>query len=188
MPRSALSVWWLRLGIEPRYIPPSSPQDNGRHERMHRTLKAETAKRPASTMAEQQARFDAFRQHYNEERPHEALDQTPPAQHWQRSPRPLPDRLNDPRYDADHQVRRVRPTGESKWRGELVFVSTSLSGQLVGLVEHERGGTLVRFCNRDIGVIDLARRFLRFAPPRARLRVTSETADDTDSDARPQCE
>ena len=76
---------------------------------MHRTLKAETAKRPASTMAEQQARFDAFRQHYNEERPHEALDQTPPAQHWQRSPRPLPDRLDDPRYDADHQVRRMTP-------------------------------------------------------------------------------
>ena len=185
---SALSVWWLKLGIEPRYIPPSSPQDNGRHERMHRTLKAQTAKRPASTLAEQQARFDAFRQHYNEERPHEALDQTPPAQHWQKSMRQLPGHLEDPWYDADHEVRRVRPTGEIKWRGELVFIGASLSGQLVGLAEHESGGTLVRFCHRDVGVIDRARRCLRFAPPRARLRRTSEAADDTAGDARPQCE
>ena len=93
---SSLSVWWLKLGIEPRYIPPSSPQDNGRHERMHRTLKAETMRPAAATMAEQQARFDAFRKHYNQERPHEALDQTPPARHWQCSPRPLPRRLVDP--------------------------------------------------------------------------------------------
>ena len=75
---SALSVWWLKLGIEPRYIPPSSPQDNGRHERMHRTLKAETSKPPAACLTEQQQRFDRFRRHYNEERPHEALGQTPP--------------------------------------------------------------------------------------------------------------
>ena len=175
---SSLSVWWLRLGIEPRYIPPSSPQDNGRHERMHRTLKAETAKRPASTLAEQQARFDAFRQHYNEERPHEALDQTPPARHWHPSPRPLPARLEDPWYDADHEVRRVRPTGEIKWRGKHVFIGAGLAGQLVGLAAHESGATLVRFCQRDIGVIDHIRRFLRFAPPRARLRVAPETADD----------
>ncbi len=59
----------------------------------------------------------------------------------------------------------MRPTGEIKWRGELVFIGTSLSGQLVGLAEHESGGTLVRFCHRDVGVIDRARRFLRFAPP-----------------------
>ncbi len=74
---SALSVWWLKLGIEPRYIPPSSPQDNGRHERMHRTLKAETSEAAAATPAEQQRRFDRFRRHYNVQRPHEALEQTP---------------------------------------------------------------------------------------------------------------
>ena len=65
---SLLSVWWLKLGIEPRYIPPASPQDNGRHERMHRTMKAQTSQPPASTAHEQQIRFDAFRRHYNEER------------------------------------------------------------------------------------------------------------------------
>jgi transposase InsO family protein len=80
---SALSVWWLRLGIEPRYIPPSSPQDNGRHERMHRTLRAETSKPPARSAAEQQQRFERFRRHYNEDRPHEAIGQRTPAQLWQ---------------------------------------------------------------------------------------------------------
>ena len=77
-----LSAWWLRLGIEPHFIRPASPQENGRHERMHRTLKAQTTRPPANDAEEQQARFDAFRRHYNEERPHEALGQTPPAEHY----------------------------------------------------------------------------------------------------------
>ncbi|WP_407117498.1 integrase core domain-containing protein [Bradyrhizobium sp. LMG 9283] len=93
---SVLSVWWLKLGIEPRYIPPASPQDNGRHERMHRTLKAETSKPPAETAAEQQRRFDTFRRHFNEQRPHEALDQKQPVKLWQPSSRALPGRLDDP--------------------------------------------------------------------------------------------
>jgi transposase InsO family protein len=171
---SSLSVWWLKLGIEPRYIPPASPQDNGRHERMHRTLKAETTRPAAATIAEQQARFDAFRRHYNEERPHEALGQMTPARHWQPSPRPLPRRLEDPWYDADHEVRRVRPHGDIKWRGEHVFIGEALADELVGIAELERGGHIVRFCDRDLGVIDPAFRFLRFAPPRARLRVATE--------------
>lgn len=173
---SALSVWWLKLGIEPRYIPPSSPQDNGRHERMHRTLKAQTSKPAAATAAEQQRRFDCFRRHYNKERPHEALDQAPPATRWQPPARSLPARLEDPWYDADHQVRRVRPGGAIKWQGEDVFIGEALAGELVGLAEHESGGHIARFCQRDLGVIDRDRRFLRFAPPRARLRVASETA------------
>jgi transposase InsO family protein len=172
---SRLSVWWLKLGIEPRYIPPSSPQDNGRHERMHRTLKEETSQPPAATRAEQQARFDRFRRSYNEERPHEALGQTPPVQHWRPSRRPLPARLEDPWYDADHEVRRVRPPGTIKWRGEQVFIGEALAGELVGLAELENGGHIVRFCDRDLGVIDRQLRFLRFAPPRARLRVAEET-------------
>ena len=172
---SSLSVWWLKLGIEPRYIAPASPQDNGRHERMHRTLKADTTQPAATTLAEQQARFDAFRRYYNEERPHEALGQTPPARHWQPSPRALPRRLEDPWYDADHEVRRVRPQGDIKWRGEHVFIGEALADELVGLAELERGGHIVRFCNRNLGVIDHTFRFLRFAPPRARLRVAAET-------------
>ena len=172
---SRLSVWWLKLGIEPRYIPPSSPQHNGRHERMHKTMKAETAKPPSATLAEQQARFDDFRQRYNEERPHEALGQTPPARHWQPSTRPFPTRIDEPWYDADHEVRRVRPAGEIKWRGAHVFIGEALEGELVGVTELETGDHLIRFCDRDLGVIDRAFRFLRFAPPRARLRVATET-------------
>jgi transposase InsO family protein len=176
---SALSVWWLKLGIEPRYIPPASPQDNGRHERMHRTLKAETSKPPAETAAEQQRRFDAFRRHFNEQRPHEALDQKPPVKRWQPPSRALPGRLDDPWYDADHEVRRVRPSGEIRWRGDYVFVGEALAGECVGLREHDTGGHIVRFCSRDLGMIDRERRFLRFAPPRARLRVAQETAQTT---------
>jgi putative transposase len=173
---STLSVWWLKLGIEPRYIPPASPQDNGRHERMHRTLKAETSKPPAETAAEQQRRFDAFRRHFNEQRPHEALDQRPPIKFWHAPSRTLPGRLDDPWYDAGHEVRRVRPTGEIKWRGGHIFIGEAFAGEYVGLDEHDSGGHIVRFCSRELGLIDRQRRFLRFAPPRARLRVAQETA------------
>lgn len=172
---SRLSVWWLKLGIEPHYIPPGSPQDNGGHERMHRTLKEQTALPPAATKRRQQSRFDRFRLHYNEERPHEALDQTPPAKHWRPSARRLPRRLDDPWYDANHEVRRVRPPGTIKWRGEQVFIGEALAGEIVGLAELDNGGYIVRFCTRNLGVIGRDLRFLRFAPPRARLRVAQET-------------
>jgi len=142
---------------------------------MHRTLKEQTSKPAAATAAEQQRRFDRFRRHYNEERPHEALEQTPPATHWQPSARILPTRLEDPWYDADHQVRRVHGNGAIKWCGEEVFIGEALAGELIGLAEHESGGHIARFCHRDLGVIDRERRFLRFAPPRARLRVAPET-------------
>jgi transposase InsO family protein len=174
---SRLSVWFLKLGIEPRYIPPSSPQDNGRHERMHRTLKAETARPPAQCWQQQQVRFNQFRRHYNEERPHEALGQTPPAAHWQPPCRSLPARLDEPWYDPDHEVRRVRHDGSIKWRGEHVFIGEALSGEAVGIAELDNGNRIVRFMGRDLGVIDRLRRFHRFAPPRARLRFTVKPAE-----------
>lgn len=112
---SRLSVWFLKLGIEPRFIPPASPQDNGRHERLHRTLKEDTACPPAETWEQQQVRFNIFRRVYNEERPHETLAQTMPASHWQAPRRRMPARLEEPWYGADHEVRRVRPDGTIKW-------------------------------------------------------------------------
>lgn len=169
-----LSAWWLRLGVQPHYIAPASPQENGRHERMHRTLKRETARSPAASLAEQQARFDAFRAHFNQVRPHEALDQTPPADHWSPSPRPLPERLEDPWYDAFHQVRRVRTNGEIKWRGQYAFVAEALVGEIVGIAELDHGLHLVRFCNVDLGVIDRRGVFRRFAPLRHQLREPPE--------------
>ena len=172
---SRLSVWLLRLGVGVRFIPPGSPQDNGRHERMHRELKSATARSPARSAAEQQIRFDAFRNHYNEERPHEALGQTPPARHWRTSGRRLPSEIAEPWYDAEHEIRRVRGSGEIKWRGEEIFIGEALAGETVGLRVHENGAYLVTFCGHQLGAIGRDGRFLRFAPPRARLRYAKET-------------
>ncbi len=170
-----LSAWWLKLGIRPHFIHPASPQENGRHERMHRTLKAQTSRPPAANRAEQQARFDAFRWHYNEERPHEALGQTPPAEGYKASPRLMPARIEDPWYDANHQVRRIRSSGEIMWRGDLVFISQALTSELVGIAELETGDHVVRFSDLDIGLIDRHGRFRRFAPPRDGLREPAVT-------------
>src|SRR5204862_3787869 len=104
---------------------------------MHRTLKAQTSMPAARTAGEQQARFDAFRRHYNEERPHEALGQRPPAEVYTPSQRIMPARLQDPWYDADHQTRRVRSRGEIKWKGEFVFISEALVDELIGIAELE---------------------------------------------------
>ena len=169
-----LSAWWIKLGIAPHFIRPASPQENGRHERMHRTLKAQTSVPPAADAGEQQARFDAFREHYNTERPHEALGQRPPADAYTPSPRAMPDREQDPWYDADHQTRRVRSHGEIKLNGELIFVSEALVDQLVGIAELETGDHVVRFCNLDVGLIDRRGLFTRFAPPRDGLREPGE--------------
>lgn len=167
---SRLSVWLLKLSIEPRFIPPSSPQDNGRHERMHRTLKAETSKPAAGTWQQQQVRFNQFRMRYNDERPHEALGQETPAMHWQAPTHQMPRVITPPWYDADHQVRQVRTDGTIKWRGHFIFIGEALAREPVGLSEIDDDVHVVRFCGRDLGVIDRAHRFHRFAPPRARLR------------------
>lgn len=169
-----LSVWWLKLGIEPHFIKPASPQENGRHERMHRTLKAQTSRPPAADAREQQVRFDAFRHHYNEERPHEALGQRSPAELYTRSERVMPGKIEDPWYDADHQVRRVRNAGEIKWKGETIFIGEALAGECIGLAELENGSHIVRFCRHDLGILDRGCVFRRFAPPRTGLRETAE--------------
>ena len=171
-----LSAWWLKLGVEPHFIRPASPQENGRHERMHRTLKQQTSQPPAADAMEQQGRFDAFRRHYNEERPHEALGQRPPADLYAPSPRAMPERVEDPWYDADHEARRVRSRGEIKWQGEYAFVSEALVGELVGLAELDNGDHVVRFCGYDLVVIDRRGAFRRFAPPRTGLREPPERA------------
>lgn len=171
---SRLSVWWLKLGIEPRATRPASPQDNARHERMHRTLKADTADPPAASLAEQQARFDAFCAYFNRERPHEGVGQATPADLWTPSTRPMPKAPIEPWYDAFHQVRRVRTNGEIKWRGDFLFISEVLTGEVIGLREREDGAHLVRFFHVPLGVIDTQGRFRRFAPLRHRLRYAPE--------------
>ncbi len=132
---SRLSVWWVKLGITPERIAPGKPQQNGRHERMHKTLKAETANPPATTLAAQQRRFDRFRAEFNHQRPHEALGQTVPAAHYTPSARCYPARLEDPAYPAEFELRRVRSNGELKWQGEMVFIGQALTSEVVGLSE-----------------------------------------------------
>jgi putative transposase len=148
-----LSAWWVKLGIEPHFIRPASPQENGRHERMHRTLQEQTARPPAANSSAQQVSFDAFRRHYNEERPHEALGQRPPGELYVPSSQQMPDEI-EPRYDEDHQVRRINRNGEIKWHGERVFISAALVDELIGIAELETGAHVVRFCDLDIGLID----------------------------------
>ncbi len=158
---SRLSVHWVKLGIRLERIDPGAPQQNGRHERMHETLKAETSRPPAATAAEQQARFDRYRQDFNDNRPHEALGQVPPTSCYRASPRRYPERVEEPWYDADHAVRRVRSNGEIKWGGDAVFISEALVGEPVGIAETEAGDWLVKFADVDLGVIDRTKRRLR---------------------------
>lgn len=136
---SRLSVWWIRLGIRPVLIQPGHPEQNGRHERMHRTLKAETTRPPAQDAAGQQERFEKFRRIYNEQRPHEALGQIAPAERYKPSPRLYPARLEPCEYPGHFEVRSVGDKGEIWWRGEPLFVSHSLQGERIGLEEVEEG-------------------------------------------------
>ena len=132
---SRLSVDWIRLGIYPELIAPGAPQQNGAHERMHRTLKAETTRPAAATFAAQQRRFDRWRQTFNVERPHEALGLTPPAAHYTPSPRPYPRRLPALEYPPHVELRRVDGSGMIRWHSERLFLSHVLIGEYVGLEE-----------------------------------------------------
>jgi transposase InsO family protein len=159
---SSLAVWWLKLGIQVDRIDPGHPEQNGRHERFHLTLQQETATPPAATARQQQGRFDRLRHEFNTERPHEALAQRPPARLYAASPRPYPARLEEATYDATHEVRRVKDTGQIKWKGEMVFLGEAVRHELVGVAETDRGDWLVRFLHVELGRID--RQTRRFTP------------------------
>jgi putative transposase len=173
---TALGVWWIKLGVAYERIDPGHPQQNGRHERMHLTL-LEALRPPSKTLAEQASRLGIFVKDYNEERPHEALGQKPPAQVYAPSPRPLPDRLPEPGYPAEAAVRKVRSNGEIKWRGELVFVSTALVDEAVAIEETTTGEMAVRFFTTRLGVIDAkSGKLRRGAPPPKEARTAPAAA------------
>jgi transposase InsO family protein len=132
---TALSVWWVKLGVVPERIDPGRPSQNGRHERLHRTLKADACQEPARTLRGQQQAFDQFRQVYNGQRPHEALDQRPPATVYVPSPRPFPDRLPELSYPTADGVRWVRSNGAIRWQSGEVYISQALAGEPVGLTQ-----------------------------------------------------
>jgi putative transposase len=152
---SRLSVQWLKLGITLQRSRPACPQDNGAHERMHRTLKSETARPAAANLRAQQRRFDRFRHEFNNERPHEALNDDTPAQHYRPSTRAYPSRIQLPEYPGHFQVRSVRTDGSIKWLGKLLFVSTALRGEQVGLEEIEEGLWSLSFMTHLLGRIDV---------------------------------
>jgi len=142
---SRLSAWWVRLGILPEFIEPGHPEQNGRHERMHRTLKAETTRPPAGSLAAQQRRFNVFREEFNHERPHEALDDETPAACYTPSPRAMPDRLPPLEYPDRFETRYVSANGGIRWNSRWVNVSTVCAGEYVGLEEIADGIWTVYF-------------------------------------------
>lgn len=137
---SSLSIWWIRLGIVPERIEPGQPQQNGRHERMHRTLKSALGTDPAANLEEeQQQRLDAFRQHYNDDRPHEGLGQKRPREVYRSSPRPYPELLPELEYPKYYHPNRVCRNGLIYWRGLRIYISYMLASEWVGLEEKDQG-------------------------------------------------
>jgi hypothetical protein len=134
-----LSLGWIRLGIRIERIVPGHPEQNGAHERMHRTLKAETARPPDQTMDRQQKRFDEFRNVYNNERPHEALGQKRPATIYRPSSRPYPESLPPIEYAGHLETRKVGQNGMMRWKNSVIFTSKTLRGEWVGLEEIDDG-------------------------------------------------
>ena len=151
---SRLSVWWIRLGIVPERIAPGQPQQNGRHERMHRTLKRAAVQPPAADMAAQQVVFDRFRAQYNEQRPHEGLNQCSPQSHYRSSPRPYPETLPELNYPGYFQRSKVAANGLIYWTGRRVYIGYLLAGEWVGLEEVGDGLWEVYFGPVRIGRFD----------------------------------
>lgn len=131
---SRLAVWWIKLGIVPQRIRAGHPEQNGRHERMHRTLEQHTAAPAAAESRSQQRAFDGFRREYNEVRPHEGLEMRTPASVYRSSTREFPERVPEPEYGAGMKERRVFPHGQFFWKGRDVFLSKVLASERVGLL------------------------------------------------------
>ena len=151
---SQLSAWWLQLGIRVEFIDPGHPEQNGAHERMHRTLKAETTRPPAATSRAQQARFDRWRREFNHERPHEALEMQRPAQRYQRSAQRYTDHPAPPPYPRHYELRRVKRQGVIKWRNRLRYIGEALQGLVLGLIEIGDAQYAVYFGELLLGYLD----------------------------------
>ena len=166
---SSLSAWWVRLGVLPELIEPGKPQQNGRHERMHRTLKADTTRPPAASCRAQQRKFNRFREEFNEERPHEGLDMHTPASCYEPSRREMPAKLPPLEYPDRFEVRYVSANGGIRWKKHAwVNVSTVCIGEYVGLEEIDDGVWDVYFGPLRLG--RLHDRLMRIEDAYGRLR------------------
>lgn len=158
-----LSKWWIKLGVQHVRTEPGRPQQNGRHERMHRTLKQNATTPPERTFAAQQRRFNSFLDEFNHVRPHQALGQERPASRVRSYRRSYPARLPMIEYPASFEVRRVRSNGEMKWKGELLFVGSVLRDEPVAMVPIDGERWKLYFGPVHLATWD--ERTRKFAPP-----------------------
>ncbi len=165
---SSLSAWWIRLGVLPELIEPGKPQQNGRHERMHKTLKSEATKPPAGHLPAQQRKFNRFREEFNHERPHEALDQETPASVYTASPREMPNKLPPLEYPDRFEVRYVSTNGGIRWNSRWINVSIVCAGEYVDLEEIDDGIWNVYFGPLKLG--RLHERHMRIEDEYGRLK------------------
>lgn len=150
-----LSIWLVRLGIYPERIKAGCPQQNGRHERMHRTLKAEVAKPPKGNLSAQQRALNRFKLQYNEERPHQSLGLGKcPADVYRKSPRPFPNQLPPLEYPSEHEVRKVKCGGYIKLNGQAIYITRRLLGEYVSLEYIDNRCWLLRFGEMRLGIVD----------------------------------
>ena len=163
---SRLAVKVIKTGIVPERIAPGQPQQNGRLERLHLTLLQDTANPPARSLREQLERLRNFQRIYNEERPHEALGNDTPAEHYAISLRRFDGVLREPSYGPDHELRRVRHNGEVRWKGNTIYVRADLVGEPIGLVEEQDGDWTAYYGPIALGVI--AHRGDRLRKPKRR--------------------
>lgn len=182
---SALAIWWIKLGIRPERIAPGKPQQNGRHERMHRTLKQDTTKPPARTLMDQQLRFDQFRRVFNDDRPHQALGMQPPATVYGASSRAYPVKLREPEYPSSLSVRSVNHKGVLKWKGHSIYLAETLAREHVALEEVNDDEWRVYFADVALGVVEDGRFRRERASWPARTRYVKE--EKTGHTVSPMC-
>lgn len=151
---SRLSIWWIRLGIRPERIEPGKPQQNGRHERMHRTLKKSLGKPPAGNLQQQQHQLEGFRQYYNEQRPHEGLDLQHPQACYTASTRPFPQQLPELDYPSYFDRTKVHASGVVYWGGLSIYIGNVLAGEFIGVEPVGDGIWALHFGPINLGRFD----------------------------------
>lgn len=152
---SKLSAWFIKLGIVPERIEPGHPEQNGRHERMHRELKENTANPPSRNLKEQQKAFDEFTYEYDFERPHEALGQQTPVSFYQKSKRVYKRKLPKVSYDYKSVIRKVNKHGVIKWKQKAIYIGKSLIGEHIALKKRDPIHLEIWFSNYPLGILDI---------------------------------